>query len=294
MAIVDNIEVKFIGDDPVSQQSALDVLARCFPVWAERKRIFKRFPFREFSFIAENNGICCGHLGVIPMEAYGHNGTLIRLAGVASVAVLPEYRKLGIAGRLCQAATCWAEENGFDAMPLYTSLMRVYEKNNWQIFPVKMSTLKAPVEISDTGNFWKNSTDLSEEEKSFIIRCYRNMPPFPGRIIRLDDDYAANSWHRLFNKDNCRFHLTKSGYILSLDGVIAEVCGTISAIPPGITKAFLSIHDPAYAMLKKSGWLSDLPPQQLPECWDGEVVMMKILSPDKIPSDILFPLAHKF
>ena len=108
------------------------------------------------------------------------------------------------------------------------------------------------------------------------------------------DDYAANSWHRLFNKDDCLIHLAESGYILALDGVIAEVCGKITAVPPGISKAFLSIHDPYYNVLQNAGWLPDLPPQQLPECWDGEVVMMKILSPGKIPSGIFFPLAHKF
>ena len=291
---MDNIEIKFTGDDPVAQQSALEVLARCFPVWAERKRIFKRFPFRELSFIARSGNIVCGHLGLIPMETFNYDGTLIRLAGVASVAVLPEYRKCGIASKLCQAATRWAEENGFDALPLYTSVMRVYEKNNWQIFPVEMSTLKAPETTSDTGDFWKTSAALSNEEKSFIIRCYENMPPLPGRIIRLADDYAANSWHRLFSKNNALWHLTSSGYILALDGVICEVCGTISTVPPGISKAFLSIHDPYYCVLHNAGWLPDLPPQQLPECWDGEVAMMKIINPEKIPSGIFFPLANKF
>ena len=291
---MDNIEIKFTGDDPVAQQMALDVLARCFPVWAERKRIFKRFPFRELSFIAKDGDKCCGHLGLIPMETYGNDGSLIRLAGVASVAVLPEYRKSGIAGKLCQAAACWAEENGFDALPLYTSVMRVYEKNNWQIFPVEMSTLKASETTSGTGDFWKTSAALSNEEKSFIIRCYENMPPLPGRIIRLADDYAANSWHRLFSKNNALWHLTSSGYILALDGVICEVCGTISIVPPGISKAFLSIHDPYYCVLNNAGWLPDLPPQQLPECWDGEVAMMKIIDPEKIPAGIVFPLANKF
>lgn len=291
---MDDIEVIFTGDDPAAQQMALDVLARCFPVWAERKRIFKRFPFRELSFIAKDGDKCCGHLGLIPMETYGNDGALIRLAGVASVAVLPEYRKSGIAGKLCQAAACWAEKNGFDALPLYTSVMRVYEKNNWQIFPVEMSTLKAPETTSDTGDFWKTSAALSNEEKSFIIRCYENMPPLPGRIIRLADDYAANSWHRLFSKNNALWHLTSSGYILALDGVICEVCGTISTVPPGIFKAFLSIHDPYYCVLNNAGWLPDLPPQQLPECWDGEVAMMKIINPEKIPSGIFFPLANKF
>lgn len=291
---MDNIEVIFIGDDQLKQQAPLEVLARCFPVWAERKRIFQRFPFRELSFIASDGDTCCGHLGIIPMESVNSDGTIIRLAGVASVAVLPEYRKCGIAGKLCQAASHWAEENGFDALPLYTSVMRVYEKNGWQIFPAEMSTLKAPAATSDTGNFWKPAAALTRQEKSFIIDCYENMPPLPGRIIRLADDYAANSWHRLFSKDNCRFHLTDSGYILALDGVIAETGGSVTAIPPGVSKAFLSNFDPVCKMLLNSGWLPDLPPQNRPEYWDGETIMMKILPSGKIPSTIFFPLANKF
>lgn len=289
-----NIEVKFIGDDQELQRPALELLARCFDVWAERKRIFGQFPFRELSFIALDGDTVCGHLGIIPFESLAADGSLIRLAGVASVAVAPEYRKRGVAGKMCEAATCWAEKNNFDAMPLYTSVMRVYEKNGWEIFPVEMQTLKAPAATADSGNFWKNSASLSEDEKAFIIYCHENMPPLPGRIIRLKDDYAANSWHRLFSKDALLFHLTETGYIMALDGVIAEICGTVAAIPPGVSKAFLSIHDPAYRQLVQLNWQPDLTPEELPECWDGEVVMMKILDPGKIPQGIFFPLANKF
>ena len=81
---------------------------------------------------------------------------------------------------------------------------------------------------------------------------------------------------------------------MAVDGVISEISGTVCAIPPGVDKAFLSIHDPAYRMFIDADWRPDLPPQQLPECWDGEVAMMKIIDPEKIPAGIVFPLANKF
>ena len=84
---MDNIDIVFIGDDQLKQQPALEVLARCFPVWAERKRIFKRFPFRELSFIARDGDKCCGHLGIIPMESTNNDGSLIRLACVLPVSL---------------------------------------------------------------------------------------------------------------------------------------------------------------------------------------------------------------
>ena len=289
-----DIKVKFIGDDQELQRPALDLLARCFEVWAERKRIFGKFPFRELSFIALDGDIVCGHLGLIPLETVADDGSIIRLAGVASVAVAPEYRKRGAAGKMCDAAAHWAKENGFDAMPLYTSVMRVYEKSGWAVFPVEMQTLKAPEKASDSGNLWKSSASLSEEEKTFIVKCYENMPPLPGRIIRVTDAYAANSWQRLFSKDNLLWYLAPQGYILAVDGVIGEVCGKIDTIPAGVDKAFLSIHDAAYSQLVNCGWQKDLPPEAIPECWDGEVAMMKIFHPEKIPAKLFFPLANKF
>ncbi len=120
---MNKIFCEFTGDDPTPQRAAVDLLARCFDVWAERKIIFKgRFPFREFSFVARNqSGETVGHLGIIPFDVQDGNKGVIRMAGVASVATAPEYRKCGIASLLCQTASAWASENGFAAMPLYTS-----------------------------------------------------------------------------------------------------------------------------------------------------------------------------
>ena len=99
------IEYRFTGDDPVFQSRAIEVLARCFDVWAERKVQYNnRFPFREYSFVAvADSGETVGHLGIIPFDVAGDN-RIIRMAGVASVAVDPQWRNCGIASGLCRHA----------------------------------------------------------------------------------------------------------------------------------------------------------------------------------------------
>jgi hypothetical protein len=138
------------------------------------------------------------------------------------------------------------------------------------------------------------SVSMTTSLPCWISATKENMPPLPGRIIRVTDAYAANSWQRLFGKDNLLWHLAPQGYILAVDKVIGEVCGKVDTIPAGVNKAFLSIHDAAYCQLVNCGWQKDLPPELLQECWDGEVAMMKIFHPEKIPAKLFFPLANKF
>lgn len=293
---MEKIEYRFTGDDPAFQRLAIDVLARCFEVWAERKIQYNnRFPFREYSFIAiAGNNEVVGHLGIIPFDVCGVAGKSIRMAGVASVAVAPEWRKRGIAAGLCHAAVSWAKENGFDALPLYTSLMPVYEKCGWKTFPAAMKALCRPATQPLDPYIWKSGELLHDEEKTSVINLYETKSPFPGRVVRVHDDYAANSWARLFSKPNHLWHITDGGYILSVDGVIAEIGGVVDMVPPGIDNAFLSVDDPAYSELLAENWQISAADSAVPRCWDGEVVMMNILHPENIPAELSFPLAHKF
>ena len=291
---MNQIFCKFTGDDPAVQKEAVDLLARCFEVWAERKITFKgKFPFREFSFVARNQaGQVVGHLGIIPFEMKNCSGETLKMAGVASVAVAPECRKHGIAGMLCKSAVGWAEKNDFDAMPLYTSACRVYEKNGWQIFPSGAIFLQSPVPSSDSGN-WKPNDLLSDEEKEFIIKCYDSAPTLTGQVVRTMDAYDAMSWQRLFSKPGFRWQLNDSGYILSVDNVICECCN-FAGVPSGNDQAFLSRHDPECQKFLDVRWSEKSEVGATPPCWDGETVMMKILPEKSLPEDIFFPLAHKF
>ena len=291
---MNKIFCEFSGDDQAVQKEAVDLLARCFEVWAERKIIFKgRFPFRELSFVARNqHGEVVGHLGIIPFDVQNSNGELIKMAGVASVAVDPEYRKCGIASLLCQSATTWATEKNFAAMPLYTSACRVYGKNDWHEFPSGALFLHSPAVSEKTGN-WKPSANLSDNEKDFIINCYNSQSPLAGKVLRTMDAYDAMSWQRLFSKSGFSWQLDDNGYMLSVDNVICECCN-FSGIPSGIDRAFLSAGDPECQKFIDAGWQDCSGNYPLPPCWDGETVMMKILPGKSLPENIFFPLAHKF
>ena len=291
---MNQIFCEFTGDDPTVQKEAVDLLARCFEVWAERKITFKgKFPFREFSFVARNQaGQVVGHLGIIPFEVKNRTGKMIKMAGVASVAVAPECRKCGIAGMLCQSAAAWAEKNNFDAMPLYTSACRVYEKNGWQLTGSGARFLQSPDHDSNNGN-WKSSDRLSDAEKEFIIKCYDSAPTLTGQVVRTMDAYDAMSWQRLFSKAGFRWQLSDNGYILSVDNVICECCN-FPTIPPGIDQAFLSRHDVECQKFLDAKWSTPDMMGNLPPCWDGETVMIKLLPGKSLPEDIFYPLAHKF
>lgn len=290
-----NITYHFSGDDPAVQREAVDLLARCFGVWAERREIFKgRFPFREQSFVARNRtGELVGHLGIIPFEIQTGNDSTVAAAGVASVAVAPEYRKCGIAGMLCQTASTWAESCGFSAMPLYTSAFRVYEKNGWKLSAHNGCLMQIPAELP-TDTQWKCGEELSEKEQETVIALYQKCRNIAGWVVRTFDDYDAVSWQRLFGKANCRWQIFDSGYALSVDGVIAEICGDIPDNLCGAEQAFLAADDPRCAGLKRYNWKDISGNYPLPPGWEGEAVMNKVFSDNQVWEKAFFPLAHKF
>ena len=292
---MNHITCQFAGDDPEIQREAVDLLARCFEVWAERRVIFKgRFPFREQSFVARDHaGAVIGHLGIIPFEVRSGRRDTIPMAGVASVAVAPECRKLGIAGMLCQQATEWAAKNNFAAMPLYTSVFRVYEKNHWQMADSNGCLLKNPRPQNDFSK-WKSGAELSCDEQNFIRELYNQRQDVAGWVVRTEDPCDAVSWQRLFSKPGYLWYIHDSGYMLNVDGTLAEVCGDLPADRAGMDFAFFAKDDPACAELLDSGW-RDVSTEysQLP-CWEGEAVMNKIITPGILPENLFFPLPHKF
>ena len=292
---MDHIRCQFAGDDPAVQREAVDLLARCFEVWAERKVAFKgRFPFREHSFVARNHtGEVVGHLGIIPFDVRSGKGDTISMAGVASVAVAPECRKLGIAGMLCQQAAEWAEQNHFAAMPLYTSVFRVYEKNGWQTAASNGYLLKNPRPQNDFSQ-WKTGTELTCDEQNMIKELYCRRRDIAGWVVRTGDPYDAVSWQRLFSKPGYLWYIHDSGYLLSVDGTLAEVCGDIPAEHAGMDFAFLAKHDPACAGLISAGWCDVSGDYPQPPCWEGEAVMNKVITPGMLPENLFFPLPHKF
>lgn len=292
------IKIVFAGEDPEMQAGAVDLLARCFDVWAVRRIEYnRRFPFREISFVAMKENHIVGHAGIIPFEVQSGNGTPLKMAGIASVAVAPEERNQGIAGMLCHHAESWAREHGFDAMPLYTEKIPVYAKYGWQQYFPAAATFTAPYTAGPAGNLWKSGAQLTHQDKALIKRCYLELPELPGRVIRVDDGRSALSWSYLFAKPAGSWCILPDGYLLVMDNILAEYGGDVSPETfkaAAVTEAFLSPQDPMCAALKAANWQVKFHTADIPSCWDGEVVMMKQLSSRTPDRKLFFPLAHKF
>ena len=292
------IRVRFAGEDPVIQGKIVDLLARCFDVWVTRRETLgHRFPFRELSFAAYDEADnVVGHLGIIPFDLCDGKNSLLRMAGIASVGVDPQFRKRGIAGMLCLAAEKWAKENGFDALPLFTALTGVYAKYGWEIQSVNGVTLKNPV--PPAAAIWRTGSALSPGETGIIKTLYAATAAFPGKVQRLEGSYPANSWGRLFAREDIRWLISKDAYLMRVDDVTAEAGGDISAaaeLASAVSgELFLSPADPLCDELLKRDFSIQKYGFVSPGCWDGEVMMMKKLSSGKFPEQLFIPLPHKF
>ena len=292
------VNIVFAGEDIEFQRQAVDVLARCFDVWQMRKQQYHgRFPFRELSFVAITDGTVIGHAGIIPFEVQASGGKTLKMAGIASVAVAPEWRQQGIAGNLCRHAAAWAAKQKFDAMPLYTERINVYRHCGWEIFPPGVATLTSPREKKSDLSKWLSPEELSVADKELIIRSYRDAAACPGRVVRVDDPASAMSWSYLFRKAAGRWKIFPGkGYLLAMDGVLAEYGGEIEAQmidESQVAQALFSPADPMCANLAALNWQIKVHHDDLPECWEGEAVMMRTLTEKALP-ELFFPLANKF
>lgn len=287
-----DIRFIFAGEDSELQRKSVPMLARCFEEWQMFQAQFgNRFPFREISFAALNeNDEIVGHVGIMPFDVSDGKGGIIRMAGIASVGTAPEYRKRGIAAKLCRNAADWAQKNGFDVLPLYTSFFHVYESCGWNIYHVKSVEL-ANKSFSPLKG--KKGADLNADERKFIIDCYRHMPDFCGKVIRTEDN-AFHGWDRIFRETFFDWYVDDNGYAVSFEGVLAEFCtlnGDAANLTKGIGSAFLSRNFSGIDILKCSGWQLASENRE-PLCWHGENVMTRNIK--SIPPDIFFSLTDKF
>lgn len=203
------------------QKNILPLLGQCFPDYWEQIAAAKgEMPFEEISFAAFDDSKVVGHCGIIPYDIWC-NGEIRKMAGIASVATHPDYRKQGIAADLCMMAAQWAQENGFTSLPLYTAFFRVYESCGWtklDIPPVlQIVSGKRTAAIS-----WSKGCDLTEAEKNNIISLYENGPDFNGKVRRKNSG-TLHSWERIFNEPDFRFAAVPKMYAVKIDDVIVEL-----------------------------------------------------------------------
>lgn len=288
----------YIANDPVLQSQAVELLCRCFDEWVDFSNKYgKCFPFHEESFAAfDEKDNMLGHVGIMPFEIrYGESETL-RVAGLASVGVIPEARNRNIAHNLCCAAADWAEKADFDLMLLYTGAARVYEKSHWQCFTPPYSMLKNTSESS--GGNWKKGCELSEKEKSFIRECYNSSMIFSGMVKRSDDPRFFHSWNWMWQNPANLWQVTRHGYSVKSGNSIGEIAGdlaveTISELVSGAEYTFLHPLDKANTLLQKLNW-QVLKNITAPPCWYGETAMYKVFNKSINTADIFMPLTDKF
>ena len=287
-----DIKFVFAGEDTELQRNSVPMLARCFEEW----QIFQaengnRFTFREISFVAlDKNDEIVGHVGIMPFDVLDGNNNVIRMAGIASVGTDPDFRGRGIAAKLCRMAAEWADDNGFDCLPLYTSFNRVYESCGWKNYPMRSISL---TNRDCKKKKARKGCELSSTEKAFVMNCYERMGEFAGKVIRSNDN-SFHGWDRIFNEIFFDWYVEKNGYAVAFEGVLAEffaVDGNASDIVAGIEKAFLPEKFAGVGSLLDGDWQVSAV-NTAPDCWHGENVMTCSLR--KIKSELFYSLTDKF
>lgn len=201
------------------QPEILELLGKCFPDYWEQLALKQgKMPFFEISFAEFDHGRVIGHCGIIPYEVWC-GSRYHPMAGIASVAVDPDFRRRGIAGRLCNFAADWAKENGFVSLPLYTAHFRVYESCSWHKLDVPAARYFP--EAGKSGAIRRMGRELSSAEKNSIIQLYENSPQFDGKVKRQDSG-TLHSWERIFNEPEFTFLLSPAGYAIEANRVIVE------------------------------------------------------------------------
>ena len=287
-----DIKFVFAGEWTELQNNSVPMLAECFEEWQIlQAQNGNRFVSREISFVALNEkDEIVGHVGIMPFDVFNGKGGIIRMAGIASVGTSPAYRGRGIAARLCNDAAVWAMENGFDCMPLYTSFNRVYESCGWRNYPMESVTLTNTRAELKKG---RKSSELTENEREFIIECYNKIPEFAGKVLRTRDK-SFHGWARIFRETFFDWYVSSNGYAVAFEGVLAEffaLNGDASELVRGIGSAFLSENFSGIKALVDNGWQISAANEE-PDCWHGENVMCRCLN--SVEENLFYSLSDKF
>ena len=200
------------------QYKILPLWQECFPDYWEQLAVANgQIPYEEISFAAFDGETAIAHCGIIPYDIWCGN-RLYRMGGIASVATAPAYRKRGIAAELCGFAANWAAENGFDSLPLYTGLFRVYEAAKWRKLEVPETYL---IRISGKALSWCKGDELTAAEKNEIIKLYEAGEKFDGKVLRQNSG-TLHSWARIFAEPEFRFAVIPGSYAVKSGNVVIE------------------------------------------------------------------------
>jgi len=201
----------------------LKLLVLCFPAVWKASAYFQKHLELENSFIAEEEGVIVGHVGLVRMPVSDGLGGILTFDGVASVAVHPQFRKRGIAAALCRIAASWSLANGAAALPLYTEFYPVYESCGWKKIPfLKPFVVSRKKERRDIIAVQTAGNNLSAGQQGKVKEFYANGRDFYGKICRerYGDAFDRN---KIFNSAENHFFIYDGGYALLCDGAVAEI-----------------------------------------------------------------------
>jgi len=279
------------------REEVFPLLAKCFPeYWAPRvARRETHFSFQVISVIAECDGVVTGHCGISIFEFY-LAGKLQKAAGLCAVAVDPDCRGMGIAGKMCDHVLEYCRSEGIFFSPLYTGVPKVYEKRGWQLYK-----LSAPKKLSITSNnshyLYKNQ--LNEQQQNDIRKLYSTGFVFDGKVKR-----SELRWNALFADKNSLWYLTENTYALVIkygeNHILCEAYAQNECWGELLTDGLLLHLPSAHPLLTKNYDLIDSPA----DIWHEEVAMVNIINAKSAEeagltkaieqNTFFFPLADKF
>jgi GNAT superfamily N-acetyltransferase len=293
-------KIKYLFANPYSQlqNEAIPTLMECFDEWQMFTQMYGfTFPFYEVSFLAidENTNKVIAHAGIMPFTMTNSDKKVLKVAGLASVATSPQYRKRGIANKLCTLAKEWAIANNFDLMALYTQFFRVYESCNWSIYNTTYQAYQNP-NFNGTVVPGLLGSQLTLQQKEIIQSAYNNEEPFTGFVKRNNGDYF-HDWNRLFRESFCQWYIKNDSYILAIENVIAEAAGDpkdLLALAQNFPSSFTSKDSKIATILKENNWTKqNLKEEELP-FWHHERVMTLPLTKEGKNATLFFSLSDKF
>lgn len=236
------------------QDGVIPLLGRCFPNHWGKRPPGSPFPYNGRSFIAEDGDRKVGHAAVMRFEIR-IRGKVYTVGGIASVGVDPEYRKLGIAGKLCSNIFDYCRDNGYAMVTLITGVGRVYEKVGWCYYTNAVPFRTLSGKADSTGVIVKRADDLSAADREHIIRCQLAGADFSGKFNRYEGPKVKHSWSAVLSRRNLIFSLSANGY------AIADAKGVLEDLnaPEREKKALLG----AILQSCNSGVITALAPEQL-------------------------------
>ena len=295
-----------INDTPENKNKLFELLAKCFPdYWAPRVAAgTAKLSDDVVSVIAHEDGQIFGHCGIklFDIKVRGDN---FKAAGLCAVAVDPQCRGMGIAGKMCNKVLEYCREEGIFYGPLYTGLPKVYSRLGWEVYdlpmPLKSGSGKAVVPES-------SCCDLDEQQKKRIVDLYENGFSFDGKHVRNEC-----SWDSLFAREDCIWYFAQNAYALFIrDGEDFILCEAYASennwknLADEISAAdfsfiiYLPQNHPLGLLLADKTTLEECSK----DIWHGEFAMINLLDLDheycqalsNIIKDkkIFFPLADKF